>query len=79
MENKFKVTKARFIDWYFSDRDTRIDFGNNAISELQNFGSFNVDVNEIFASCLYIPKWLCEGQSKNDCKQIETWNVQLIN
>jgi len=30
----YKLKKSEFIDWYFDDADTRIDFGYNAIKEL---------------------------------------------
>jgi len=78
MENKFKLKKERFINWYFSDNDTRIDFGNNAISELEQFGKLNVTIKGLFDTCGYIPQWICEGQSINDEDDLEQWQVELI-
>ena len=78
MEKKFKVTKARFIDWYFSDDDTFVDFGSNAVSELKQFGKLNVTIEGLFDTCGYIPKWICEGQSVDEDEDLEPNQVELI-
>jgi hypothetical protein len=78
MEKKFKLTKERFINWYFSDNDTRIDFGNNAISELEQFGKLNVTIKGLFDTCGYIPQWICEGQSDETDDELSPLDIELI-
>ena len=78
MEQKFKLTKEKFINWYFDDADTRIDFGYNAIKELQLYGKFNTTIEELFDTCGYIPQWICEDQSINDEDDLGQWQVELI-
>ena len=76
---QFQLKKSRFIDWYFADPETRIDFGNNAISELKHFGTLDVTTQGLFDTCGYIPQWLCEGQSDDDDQELEPGDIELIN
>lgn len=75
---KFQLKKSRFINWYFSDPDTRSDFGNNAVWKLQLYGKVNITVDELFDSCGYIPQWLCEGQAPDEGEDLEPKDVELI-
>jgi hypothetical protein len=78
-EKKYKVTKERFINWYFSDVETRIDFGNNAIDELEQFGKLNVTIKGLFDTCGYIPSSICEGIDTEDLDEdLEPSDVELI-
>lgn len=78
-KKKYKVTKERFIDWYFSDVESRIDFGSNAIDELCRFGKLNVTIEGLFDTCGYIPSSICEGIDTEDLDEdLEPNNVELI-
>lgn len=78
MENKFKLKKSEFIDWYFDDAHTRIDFGNNAIKELQLYGKFNATIEELLDCCGYVPKRLCEDQSEDTNDELSPLDIELI-
>lgn len=74
----YKLKKSEFIDWYFDDTETRIDFGNNAIKELELFGKLNVTIEGLFDTCGYIPKRICEGQSEEIDDELSPSEVELI-
>ena len=75
---KFKVTKERFLNWYFGDPESRINFGNNAIEELESFGKVTVTIQGLFDTCGYIPQWICEDQSIHDDDDLDVCQVELI-
>jgi hypothetical protein len=78
MENKFKLKKERFINWYFSDNDIKIDFANKLVGDLEDQGSSDVTIQGILDTCFYIPQWLCEGQSSDDNEDLDPEDVELI-
>jgi hypothetical protein len=63
---KYTLKKSKFINWYFADMGTRIDFGNDAIMSLELYGKLNVTIEGLFDACGYIPKWLCEGEDADE-------------
>ena len=78
MQKKFKLTKEKFINWYFSDSDDISSFGFNAVNELKEFGKVNITIQGLFDSCGYIPQWICEGQSIHDEEDLSQEDVELI-
>jgi hypothetical protein len=71
MEKKFKITKERFIDWYFSDINVDV------IDELKKFGEVTITAQGLFDSCGYIPLWLCEGQEDKEYNGISPLALEL--
>jgi len=77
MENK--VTKSRFLSWYFSDSDDVKQFGSRCIDMMQCEGFVNISVEILFEECGYIPAHICDGQSDNFIDDYEPdVDVELI-
>lgn len=77
MENK--VTKSRFLSWYFADSDDEKQFGARCIEKMQMDGYVNISVDILFEECGYIPAFICEGQSNNFIDDYEpNEDVELI-
>lgn len=79
MEKKYKLTNKKFLDWYFYDNDDIVSFGINVVNELKSFGKATINVQSLFDSCVYIPQWICEGQSIHDEEELFPEDVELIN
>lgn len=75
---KYTLKKSKFTNWYFADMGTRIDFGNDAIMSLELYGKLNVTIEGLFDACVYIPQWICEGQSNMEGDDLEPSDVELI-
>ena len=77
MENK--VTKSRFLEWYFADSDDVKQFGSRCIYMMQREGFVNISVEILFEECEYIPAHICEEQSDNFIDDYEpNEDVELI-
>jgi hypothetical protein len=77
---EFKVTKKRFLEWYFSFEENRQSFLNSCINDLKNEGTFSTGTEHLFYYCeLFIPVSIMEGfdDDENDTS-IHTSNVELI-
>jgi hypothetical protein len=77
---EFKVTKKRFLEWYFSIEENRQRFLNSCINDLKNEGTVSIDVNHLFNSCeIFIPVSIMEGfdDDGNDTS-VSVSNVELI-
>ena len=75
---EYKITKEKFLGWYFSDSDEIGAFGFNCINELLHYGKIDITVQGLIDNCCYIPKWICEGQSIHDEEDLYPEDVQLI-
>jgi len=60
---KYKITREKFLDWYFSDSDEVKSFGYSCMNELINTGKIEKSVQGLIDECGYIPKYICEGQN----------------
>ena len=61
MNTKVKLTKEKFLDWYFSDRDDILITANNMVSQLYDTGKYNVDVRELLEGCSELPDYIMEN------------------
>ena len=75
---KNKVTKSRFLDWYFTDNKDAEYIGKRLIDALNDKGTFTITVESLFKDCGYIPYYICEYDSDINC-DLETKDVELIN
>jgi hypothetical protein len=66
---KKQMTKARFIEWYFSDLDDVKNIGWEVIEALKRDGKFEIDTQFLFDNCGTIPL---------DGEEVETDNIELI-
>jgi hypothetical protein len=77
---EFKVTKKRFLEWYFSFEENRQSFLNSCINDLKNEGTVSMEVEHLFNSCeIFIPVSIMEGfdDDGNDTR-LHVSNVELI-
>jgi hypothetical protein len=77
---EFKVTKKRFLKWYFSCEENRQSFLFNCMSNLKKEGTVSINVNHLFNDCdFYIPVSIMEGfdDDGNDTS-VSVSNVELI-
>lgn len=58
MQTKVKLTKERFLDWYFSDNDDILITARNMIKELHSEGKYSVNVRELLDGCSELPDWI---------------------
>lgn len=59
---KLKVTKAEFLDWYYSDSDDTLILGKNILSQLKSDGEASITVQDLFDDCGYIPTHIVSNQ-----------------
>jgi hypothetical protein len=76
---QYKITRERFLGWYFSDSDEISSFGFNCMNELLHSGKINITIQGLIDTCVYIPKWICEGQSIHDEEELSPEDIELIN
>jgi hypothetical protein len=77
---EFKVTKKRFLEWYFSFEGLKLRFLNSCINDLYKEGTVSIDVNHLFNNCeFYIPVSIMENfdDDGNDTS-VSVSNVELI-
>ena len=77
---EFKVTKKRFLEWYFSIEENRQSFLNSCINDLKKEGTFSTETEHLFYYCeSFIPVSIMEGfdDDGNDTS-IHVSNVELI-
>ena len=77
---EFKVTKKRFLKWYFSIEENRQSFLFNCMSDLKKEGTVSIDVNHLFNNCeIFIPVSIMENfdDDGNDTS-VSVSNVELI-
>jgi len=77
---EFKVTKKRFLKWYFSFEENRQSFLNSCINDLKKEGTVSIDIEHLFNNCEYfIPVSIMENfdDDENDTS-VHTSNVELI-
>jgi hypothetical protein len=78
---EFKVTKKRFLEWYFSFEGLKLRFLNSCIDSLYKEGTVSIDINHLFNNCeIFIPVSIMEGfdDDGNDTS-VSVSNVELIN
>jgi hypothetical protein len=75
---QYKITRARFLDWYFSSSDDIFSFGLNCIGELKDFGKIEIKVQSLLDYCGYIPSYICIGQDDKDNFDISPSDVEFI-
>jgi hypothetical protein len=77
---EFKVTKKRFLEWYFNFEGNKQSFLNSCINDLKNEGTVSMEVNHLFNSCeIFIPVSIMENfdDDGNDTS-VSVLNVELI-
>ena len=74
---KNKVTKSRFLSWYISDSDDLKRMGRMAADSLEKSGTFKINVQQLFDSCVYIPASICV--TPFDDYEYNPNDVELIN
>jgi hypothetical protein len=77
---EFKVTKKRFLEWYFNFEGNKQSFLNSCINDLKNEGTVSMEVNHLFNNCeIFIPVSIMEGfdDDGNDTS-VSVSNVELI-
>jgi hypothetical protein len=77
---EFKVTKKRFLEWYFSIEENKQSFLNSCINDLKKEGTVSMEVNHLFNSCeIFIPVSIMENfdDDGNDTS-VSVSNVELI-
>jgi len=77
---EFKVTKKRFLEWYFSIEENRQRFLNSCINDLKKEGTVSIDIEHLFNNCEYfIPVSIMENfdDDGNDTS-VSVSNVELI-
>lgn len=57
---KNSVSASAFIEWYFDD-DGHEFIVTDMINKLQNHGSYNISVHDLFKNCQYIPQHICNN------------------
>ncbi len=71
-----KVNKNDFLDWFFSDNEDFINFGNHIKSQLKKEGFTSITIRSLFDDCGYIAGDLIEDNkegkdySPKDCELI---------
>jgi hypothetical protein len=74
---KNKVKASDFLEWYFSDSDDALKFGNRVIEALQCDGTFTIDVQTLYDQCGYIPQHICvDKKGDNDYDPTEVLLIQ---
>jgi hypothetical protein len=74
---KNKVTKSRFLDWYFSDSDVLDSLGERAYQGLMYDDEFHITTRDLFNECGYIPAFICvdaAGDIEYDPSEVELIN-----
>lgn len=61
MNTKVKLTREKFLNWYFTDRDDILVTANNMISQLYDTGKYSVDVRELLEGCSELPDYIMEN------------------
>lgn len=77
---EMKVTKKRFLEWYFSYEGIKLNFLKSCINDLKKEGTVSINVEHLFNNCEYfIPVSIMEGfdDDGNDTS-VQSSNVQLI-
>jgi len=77
---EFKVTKKRFLEWYFSIEENRQSFLNSCINDLKKEGTVSIDIEHLFNNCdFFIPVSIMENfdDDGNDTS-VSVSNVELI-
>jgi hypothetical protein len=77
---EFKVTKKRFLKWYFSIEENRQSFLFNCMSDLKKEGTVSIDIEHLFNNCeIFIPVSIMEGFDDDDNDtSVSVSNVELI-
>ena len=64
MQTKVKLTKERFLDWYFSDNDDILITARNMIKDLNSTGEFSTNVRELLDGCSELPDWIMKDYNE---------------
>ncbi len=76
---KARVTKARFLNWFFSDNDDKTNLGRDIIRHLKMEDSFTITIEDIFSEACYIPSYICEDSNQyEEGTEFEPSEVELI-
>jgi hypothetical protein len=68
-KKKGKVLASDFIDWFISDEEDLIYWGNRMLEDLKIKGSFSCTIRTLFNDAGYIPSHLVkDGFSEEDCQ-----------
>jgi hypothetical protein len=74
---QYKITRERFLDWYFSDSDEVKSFGYSCMNELINTGKIEKSVQGLIDECGYIPKYICEGEQDKEYNGVSPLDLEL--
>jgi hypothetical protein len=75
---KNKVTKSRFLNWYFGNEEEVGDFGKRCVEMLMETGMAYTSVEVIFRECGYIPKHICVDSTDAEGVDYDPTEVELI-
>lgn len=53
------VTDTAFIDWYFSDNDSKLHAMNDIISDIKSSGGKHISIYDFYNTAVYIPQHIC--------------------
>ena len=53
---RLKISKKRFIEWFYNDRDSMLSLASDVMEDLISDGKYEKDINYIWDECGYIPK-----------------------
>jgi hypothetical protein len=73
---KNKVTKSRFLSWYFSTSEDIDSLGERAYQGLMYDDEFIITTRDLFNECGYIPQSICVENGNAEYNPSE---VELIN
>ena len=76
---KNKVTKSRFMSWYFSNIEDIDSLGQRAYECLMYDDEFHITTEDLFNECGYIPASICEDAIDDDKHEYHPSEVKLIN
>ena len=73
----YKLTEAKFIDWYFSDKEDFIHIGERVKKLMEKTGYATMSVENIFLEQDELPTWILEDYD-GDEDYIGADEVELI-
>lgn len=81
---KNSVSASAFIEWYFDDDEGHEFIVTDMINKLQNHGSYNISVYDLFKNCGYIPQHICNNcpppdQVNYEYEEYEPGEVDFLN
>ena len=77
-KKKHKITRSRFLDWFFTDSEDVNLMGANVRAGLRSEGTYTITVQELFDTAGYIPAWITDYKGKDDDQDFQPEDCELI-